>query len=104
MSENRFKEMYFHCLQYDEWKERNITDPQEEKRKAFKKRYRVVEETVRETHAKIYPWLLEAVTVEKATSEDRRQNDIEIIDDMLKDADPEEVHLIKIFVRGYLGE
>ena len=38
------------------------------------------------------------------TSEDRRQNDIEIIDDMLKDADPEEVHLIKIFVRGYLGE
>ena len=39
----------------------------EEKRKAFKKRYRVVEETVRETHAKIYPWLLEAVTVEKAT-------------------------------------
>ena len=36
------------------------------------------------------------------TSEDRRQNDIEIIDDMLKDADPEEVH--KIFVRGYLGE
>lgn len=38
------------------------------------------------------------------TSEDRRQNDIEIIDDMLKDADQEEVHLIKIFVRGYLGE
>lgn len=38
------------------------------------------------------------------TSEDRRQNDIEIIDDMLKDADSEEVHLIKIFVRGYLGE
>ena len=37
------------------------------KREAFKKRYRVVEETVRETHAKIYPWLLEAVTVEKAT-------------------------------------
>lgn len=67
MSENRFKEMYFHCLQYDEWKERSITDPQEEKRKAFKKRYRVVEETVRETHAKIYPWLLEAVAVEKAT-------------------------------------
>lgn len=67
MSENRFKEMYFHCLQYDEWKERSITDPQEEKRKAFKKRYRVVEETVRETHAKIYPWLLEAVTVEKTT-------------------------------------
>ena len=23
MSENRFKEMYFHCLQYDEWKERS---------------------------------------------------------------------------------
>lgn len=38
------------------------------------------------------------------TSEDRKQNDIEIIDDMLKDANPEEVHLIKIFVRGYLGE
>ena len=38
------------------------------------------------------------------TSEDRRQKDIVIIDDMLKAADPEEVHLIKIFVRGYLGE
>ena len=38
------------------------------------------------------------------TSEDRRQKDIEIIDDMLKDADPEEVHVIKIFVRGYLKE
>ena len=38
------------------------------------------------------------------TSEDRRQKDIVIIDDMLKDADPEEVHLIKIFVRGYLRE
>ena len=35
MSENRFKEMYFHCLQYDEWKERSITDPQKEKREAF---------------------------------------------------------------------
>ena len=67
MSENRFKEMYFHCMQYDEWKERSITDPQEEKREAFKKRCRVVEETVRETHAKIYPWLLEAVIVEKVT-------------------------------------
>lgn len=38
------------------------------------------------------------------TSEDRRQKDIEIINDMLKDADPEEVHVIKIFVRGYLRE
>ena len=37
MSENRFKEMYFHCLQYDEWKERSITDPQEEKREALKR-------------------------------------------------------------------
>lgn len=38
------------------------------------------------------------------TSEDRRQNDIEIIDDMLKDADSEEVYLVKVFVQGYLGE
>ena len=38
------------------------------------------------------------------TSEDRRQNDIEIIDDMLKDADSEEVYLVKAFVQGYLGE
>ena len=38
------------------------------------------------------------------TSEDRRQNDIEIIDDMLKDADSEEVYLVKEFVQGYLGE
>ena len=38
------------------------------------------------------------------TSEDRRQNDIEIIYDMLKDADSEEVYLVKVFVQGYLGE
>ena len=38
------------------------------------------------------------------TSEDRRQNDIEIIDDMLKDADSEEVYLVKVIVQGYLGE
>ena len=38
------------------------------------------------------------------TSEDRKQKDIEIIDDALKDADPEKVHLVKVFVQGYLDE
>ena len=37
MSENRFKEMYFHCLQYDEWKERSITDPQDKREKRLRK-------------------------------------------------------------------
>ena len=69
ISKNRFLELYHHCLQYTEWKQKLLGELPEEKKDFYLKMSANIEKSVEETDAGIYSWLLEGVTNEGVTYE-----------------------------------
>lgn len=90
ISKNRFKELYYWCLQYDEWKDElkyrtstvksvNITDMPSAvgsgdstqklamRREQLERNCSLIEQTAIEADPYIYPYLIKAVTDENVT-------------------------------------
>lgn len=90
ISKNRFRELYYWCLQYDEWKDelkyktdtvgameitdmptsRNVSDSTQQlafRRAALQKNCELIEQTAIEADAEIYQYIIKAVTDEDVT-------------------------------------
>lgn len=90
ISKNRFREIYYHCLQYPEWRSElayltdtvkaieygkegkgsgagNATQDLAIRRAELKAKCELIEQMAIEADADIYPWLLEGVTTDYAT-------------------------------------
>lgn len=90
ISKNRFKELYYWCLQYNEWKDelkyktntvnsieindmptshggKDVTQSLALRREQLERNCRIIEQTVAEADDSIYRYLLRAVTDENVT-------------------------------------
>lgn len=91
ISKNRFREVYYYCLQYNEWKDElsrelettstgtmdgmpkgkgrtsSSTEAIAIRRAELERKCRLVEQTAIEADPDLYPWLLKAVTNEGAS-------------------------------------
>ncbi len=68
ISRARFREMYYHCLQYNEWRdELEYTPESAARREELIKKCRTVEETAFETAPDLCQYILKAVTNEGVT-------------------------------------
>ena len=91
ISKHRFRELYYHCLQYPEWRRElanlrdtvkavqygqegkgspsqgSVTESIAIKRMELEEKCKVIEQTAIETDAEIYQWILEGVTTDYAT-------------------------------------
>lgn len=91
LSKNRFMEVYYHCLQYIEWRSElqtmkdtvksveygkegkgslssgSATESLAIRRMELESKCEVIEQTAIEAGAELYPWILEGVTTQYAT-------------------------------------
>lgn len=67
LSKNRFRELYYFCLQYQEWDKEIQNCSDKERRAVLQENRQLIEETALGVGGDLAPWLLEGVTNKHAT-------------------------------------